>query len=72
MEIQLPGTATAAKVIPRAHAQATDQPLAVLATKTNQALRFFNTDNCVKAESRKVQRSLPPLPCDLSRLSILR
>ena len=38
MEIQLPGIATAAKVIPRAHAQATDQPLAVLAIKTNQAL----------------------------------
>ena len=38
MEIQLPGIATAAKVIPRAHAHATDQPLAVLAIKTNQAL----------------------------------
>ena len=70
MEIQLPGTATAAKVIPRAHAQATDQPLAVLATKTNQASRFFNTDNCVKAESRKVQRSLPPLPCDFNILNL--
>ena len=72
MEILLPGIATAAKVIPRVHAQATDQRLAALATKTNQALRFFNTDNCVKAESRKVQRSLPPLPCGLSRLSILK
>ena len=41
MEIQLPGTATAAKVIPRAHAQATDQRLAVPAIKMNQALQFF-------------------------------
>jgi len=33
MEIQLPGIATAAKVIPQAHAQVTDQRLAALATK---------------------------------------
>ena len=41
MEIQLPGIATAAKVILRAHAHATDQPLAVPAIKMNQALQFF-------------------------------